>query len=250
MKKILPAVVCAAALLLCGCRAGIGSNGMSSYDFSKMNTDFIQLKEPNEGDTIAIIDTDYGEIRAVLYEQYAPNTTAAFIERAESGEYDNKPVYAVMQNCYFMTGGYENSQGNYTGRSSNKELIDNEYTPDLWPFTGAMLSYSEKSGKSDARWMICGSDRENITQESINELKDSVMDRDDDERNKLLTLFDTFMEVGGAFGASGFATVFGQVYDGIDIVEQLCTIPTADDGRATEDVFIKSVTISTYQAEE
>lgn len=252
MKKLLAAVLAAAAILtMSGCVSATSGNAMNFYDFAGMNTDFIQLKGPSEGDTIAIIDTDYGEIRVVLYEQYAPNTVANFIDRAESGEYNNKVVYAVLPNSYFMSGGFENSKGQYTGRNANNELIDNECTPDLWPFTGALMSYSEKSGKSDARWMICSSDRDNITQESINELKDSAMGRKDEtERNNLLTLFDTFYEVGGVFGASGFTTVFGQTYQGLDVVEKLCAIPAAADGRASEEVYIRTVTISTYHAEE
>ena len=86
MKKFFAGLIAAAAALsLSGCISTKTYNAMENYDFVNMNTDFIQLREPQEGDKIAIIDTEYGEIRAVLYEQYAPNTVADFIGRAENG---------------------------------------------------------------------------------------------------------------------------------------------------------------------
>lgn len=252
MRKIFAGAAAAiAALSLSGCISTNTYNAMENYDFVNMNTDFIQLREPREGDKIAVIDTEYGEIRAVLYEQYAPNTVADFIERAENGEFDNKPVYGVMPDVYFMTGGHENDKGAYTGRSSDDELIANEYTPDLWPFRGALVSFSEKSGFSDARWFICNTDKETLTEDAINQLKDSVSNREDEkERDNLITLFDKFYEIGGVFGLAGYQTVFGQTYEGLDVVERLCNIPSESDLRAKEDVMINSVTISEYGADE
>ncbi len=235
MKKFFAGLIAAAAALsLSGCISTKTYNAMENYDFVNMNTDFIQLREPQEGDKIAIIDTEYGEIRAVLYEQYAPNTVADFIGRAENGEFDNKTVYGVMPDVYFMTGGHENDKGAYTGRTSDDELIANEYTPDLWPFCGALVSFSEKSGFSDARWFICNTDKESLTEETINQL----------------TLFDKFYEIGGVFGLAGYQTIFGQTYEGLDVVEKLCNIPSDSNLRTTVNVTINSVTISEYSADD
>lgn len=251
MKKIFAALTAAVlAVTLSGCTATV-QNAMKDYNFAEMNTDFIQLRSPEEGDTIAIVDTDLGEFRMVIYEDYAPNTSAAFIEKAKSGEYDNKPVYGVMKDVYFLTGGEENEKGTYIGRTGSDGLIANEYSVDLWPFKGALMSFSEKSGYGDARWFVCNTDKDSLTEEAVNELKKSAADREDPvERDNLTALFDKFYEVGGVFGLSGTVTVFGQTYEGMDVVEQLCNIPTESNGRASEDVMIKSVTISEYSAEE
>ena len=252
MRKIIAALAAAAlALTMTGCVSNTAPNAMADYDFKEMNADFVQLKMPDEGDTIAIVDTDLGEFRVVIYEEYAPNTAAAFIEKAKSGEYDNKLVYGVMKGIYFLTGGDEDEKGYYTGRKSDSELIANECSVDLWPFRGALMSFSEKPGCSDSRWFVCNTETETLTENAINELKQSAAEREDeDERQKLLTLFDKFYEVGGVFGLSGTVTVFGQTYEGIDVVEKLCNIPAESNGRASEEVMIKSVTISEYSAEE
>ena len=250
MKKIISVIIAAAAALsMSGCVSSV-SNAMTEYDFAEMNTDFVQLKAPNDGDTIAIVQTDLGEFRMVLYDEYAPNTVAAFIADAESGVYDNMPVYAVASDVYFMTGGHENEKGNYIGRSSDDELVENEYSVDLWPFAGAVMSYSEKTDYSDSRRFVCNTDAESLTEDAINQLKDSTSSVEDETaRNNMLALFDKFYEVGGVFGLSGTVTVFGQTYEGMDVVERLCGIAVKDDGRADEEVMIQSVTISEYSSE-
>lgn len=251
MKKILTLLLAAVmAFSFTGC-AVERPNGMVSYDFNKMSMDFIQLSEPKNGDTIAVIDTDYGEIRAVLYPQYAPETVQAFIDNANSGKYNNMPVKGVSEDMYFLTGGWENDKGEYVGRTDDKQLVMNEYTPELWPYRGALMSFSEKTGYSDARWLICNTDKENVTEEAINRLIAETQNssgKSAEELAKIEKLMKTFLEKGGLFAVSGERTVFGQTYEGLDVVEKLTHIPTNEDGSAKETVLIKSVIISAYES--
>ncbi len=249
LKRIIAAVLAAVSITtLSGCRQSKPENGMMSYDFKEMNVDFIQLAPPKAGDKIAIIDTDYGEVRVVLYEDYAPKTVENFIKNAEEGIYDDMSVKGVRNDVYFLTGGWEDKKGNYTGRNNNDELITNEYSVDLWPFAGALMGFSDKAGCSDARWFIVNNDADTLTVDAINELKDSVRDREDAiEREKVLKMFDTFYETGGFFGLAGENTVFGQTYLGLDVVQKLTQIPANDEDQATKDVKIKSVKISEFK---
>lgn len=251
MKKILAAVLTAATVFsFSGCaRQQTHENGMINYDFGEMNVDFIQLKPPTAGDKIAIIDTDYGEIRVVLYEQYAPNAVHNFIRNAENGMYDNIPVKGVSKDVYFLTGGWDDKDGNYVGRKDDEDAVEDEYCVDLWPFTGALLGYSETLGYNDARWFIVNNDEKTLTKEAIDELKEGVIQNreDNEERAKIITMFDKFYEVGGVFGLAGEYTVYGQTYLGLDVVKKLTTIPADEDLHATETVMIKSVTISEFK---
>ena len=252
MKKIIAAILAAASILtFTGCRQTVEEppNGMTEYDFKAMSLDYIQLKPPTAGDKIAIIDTDRGEIRVVLYEQYAPNTVRNFIEKAEAGAYDNMLIKAVEKDAYFLTGGWEDAKGNYIGRNSDDELVDNEYSVDLWPFSGALMSFSENKGvNSDARWFMINNDAESLTKDAINEMKAGAKNREDEtERNNMLSMFDTFYEVGGVFGLAGYYTVFGQTYLGMDVVKELTQISADENFQVTELVKIKSVTISEFK---
>lgn len=253
-RKILAAMAAASILVstagLSGCTfTSSNYNAMQDYDF----TDFelVQLEGPKDGDTIAIIDTDLGEFRAVLYDEYCPNSVAKFVERAEAGLYDNLPVYAVVTDTYFLTGGHENDKGVYTGRDSDDEAIALECNVNLWPFKGALVTYSELPGYSDARYIVCNTDS-TMTQEQIDELKNSIAEnenRSDEEKQNLSDLFDKFMEVGGVFGMAGSVTVFGQTYEGMDVVEKISALQADEKTyRPLENVMVKTVTISEYSS--
>ena len=250
LKKIIAAVCAAAALALTGCSFDPTSyNVMHEYDFTEM--ELIQLQPPKDGDTIAVFDTSMGEIRTVLYPEVAPNTVNGFIEKAESGYYDGMEIFGIMDDMYFLSGYTVDEDGNYLGRQSDDELIVNECSVDLWPFRGALVAFSEKPGYSDARWFICNTDKETLTEAAITELKESAAEREDPvERENLMNLFDKFYEVGGLFGISGTYTVFGQTYQGLDVIEEICAVPTNEDNRPVNEIIINSVTIGKYTAEE
>ena len=232
-------------ITLTGCRSR--KYGLDKYDFGEMTMEFPQLQTPKPGDTIAIIDTDMGEIRVKLFPEYAPNTVEKFVNLAKEGKYDNIPIPTVYPDTLFLTGGYADGSGNYVGRKSDDEFIKNELSIELWPFRGAMMSYSEMAGKSDARWFVCNVDRENLTKSAIDELKQKTFAFSEEEtQNKVNTLFDKFYEYGGVFGFAGQATVFGQTYKGFDEVEQITQIPAKENGLVTELHYINSVTISTF----
>lgn len=250
LKRIIAAVLAAASILtLSGCRRiPKPPNGMTSYDFAEMDLDYIQLRPPKPGDKIAIIDTVYGEIRVVLYEEYAPKTVQNFIKNAEAGNYNDMPVMGVRADVCFLSGSRIDKKGNYIGRDSDDELIDNEYSVQLWPFAGALMGISEQEGKSDGRWFIVGSDEETLTPEAINELIDGAKTLEDETaRNNMIAMFETFYEVGGVFGLAGDYPVYGQTYLGMDVVLALTNAPADDKGIALDSVRVNSVTISEFK---
>lgn len=249
MKKIIAAVTAALLITLSGCSANKNFQ-LDKYDFGSMTMDFPQLQTPKPGDTIAIIDTDMGEIRVKLFPEYAPNTVEKFVNLAKEGKYDNIPIPTVYSNTLFLIAGYEVGDGKFTGRESDDELIENELSAEIWPFRGALMSYSEEEGKSDARWFMCNVDKESLTKSAIDELKGNTWKFSEEEtQNKVNTLFDKFYEYGGVFGFAGQATVFGQTYKGFDVVESLTNIPAdSETGLVTEIHHIKSVKISEFKS--
>lgn len=251
MKKIL-AAVCAAAMTLSmsGCFSAPQEtyNVMGEYDFAAM--ELVQLEAPKDGDPIAIFDTTEGEIRVVLYPEYAPNTVEKFTAKVKEGYYNGLDIAGIMSNMYFLSGYTKDENGNYIARQNDDELIDNECHVNLWPFKGALLTFSEQPGYSDSRWFICNTDEETLTKDAIEELKTSAMEYEDEvAREKLLDLFDKFYEIGGVFGAGGTYTVFGQTYEGYEVIETICAIPTNEDGIPLQEVKINSITLSEYSSE-
>ena len=84
------------------------------------------MPEPEVVERNAVIETEKGTIKFVLYEKDAPITTANFIELAERGFYDGLTFHRVEPN-FVIQGGDPN--GNGTGGSDKK--IKLEVSPTL-----------------------------------------------------------------------------------------------------------------------
>ena len=247
MKKIFIAVaaisVIIAVVMITAINNSKGANAMSGYNFEEM--DLIQLEEPEDGQMMAVIDTTEGVIKAVLYPEYAPNTVDNFVNRANEGFYDNKSVYAIINECLFMTGAY-NEEGTQ-GFTNDGNPIPNENDVDLWTFKGALCSYSGQTGYGDSRFYIV--DEFPITEEEFSKLRS--------KKNKAGTqiipeeLLSAYEEHKGIIHLAGTHTVFGQTIEGFEVVEKICDAEyDAETMRPLNEIKINSVRITEYKSEE
>ncbi len=229
------------------------NQGYTYVDVETM--ELVQTQEIEEGAPIAVIETSYGEIRAVLYPEYAPQTVEQFVSLAESGYYDNTYVFEQKEDVYFAAG---TPQPDGSLGEGTNEHVPLEVHQNLWPFKGALcvLNTSVEGGFFDrlfkntetftgSRFMVLGSvdftDEEFVTQ--FREASGSE------------ELADAFVERGGVPNFAQQMTVFGQTYEGIDVVEQICAAAVQAETSAAgytppvEECIIYSVTIGEYTAE-
>lgn len=241
MKKLV-ILAAAASLLLSGCSTMFGENYRSralDYDFSEM--ELIQLEEPEEGRLTAVIQTSMGDMIAVLYPEYAPKTVDNFVNRAKDGYYDNTDIFMVFQGAYAATG--SKSKDGSTGASNDGQLIENEYTPKLWPFKGALCSLSSTIGYGDSRYMILNTSE--FTEEADEEMRKPK--NADGEQIFPDELIEAWKEHGAIPGMSGFFTVFGQIVGGMDVLEEIMAVPTADETYAPlEEIIVYHVEITEF----
>ncbi len=214
--------------------------------------ELVQLEAPKEGDPVAIVDTTLGEYRFVLYPQYSPDAVANFTELANQGYYDNTYVFHSESGAYSAAGA-PNKDG--SAKENSHELVERELHQNLWPFKGAVLSMNTTIDKSlkekffgggtyynGSRFMVLN------TVEFSDEFKEELKESSESEK-----LAEAFISKGGVPNYSQVMTVIGQTYSGMDVVEKLSALETQNNGiykYPVEDVMIKSVTISTYSAEE
>lgn len=243
---MLTAAALSATILFSGCSSLYGTdsnliNALPDYNFSEMN--FVQREEPKDGQPMATITTSMGEIKIVLYPDYAPNTVQNFINRANEGFYDNKPIYAVVENVYFITGA--NNADGTGGTTNDGQLIPNECSVDLWPFGGAVLGFSETQGYSDSRFVIV--DRYELDETGINALREL---KDDDGNQRLPDALIDELAKGSVAGLAGIYTVFGQTIEGLDVVKAITAIVTTEDNRYAPEttITIEKVVISEYHS--
>src|SRR5690606_20928635 len=63
-----------------------------------------QTDKPKAGDTIAVIKTNQGTMKALLFTTLVPESATNFIELAKQGKYTNVPFHRVIKN-FMIQGG-------------------------------------------------------------------------------------------------------------------------------------------------
>lgn len=218
--------------------------------------EFIQCDEIQEGAQIAVIDTTLGEIKLELFEDEAPNTVQHFKKLVNDGFYNNKPIILEGE-INTIISGYTDEYGKEGALATeNGKKLEAEVTPNLWHFSGSVSAWGETSSRfsstilQDSRFFILGTipaDAEMVSQMEEYKYPQKVIDQ--------------YKTYGGLPNFTGTYTVFGQIYEGLDVVDEILTMPiirsnaestdeSGDDeytGAATIDgVVINSITISTY----
>lgn len=225
----------------------------NTYIVINPNTmELVQLKKPQEGDPIAVIDTTLGEVRIRLYPEYSPDAVKNFTELAEKGYYDNTYIFDAQDGAYSGCGSAEKNGS--TGKDSN-ERVKRELNQDLWPFRGAVCMLNTEYERSFKEKIFgggtyyCGSrflliNSIQFTDEVASELREASTSE---------TLAEAFIEKGGLPNLSQQMTIIGQTYEGFDVVDALASLESEKTGSyktPKEDVMINSITIGTYSSSE
>jgi peptidyl-prolyl cis-trans isomerase B (cyclophilin B) len=228
MKKILifTLVSLVFAGVLSSCSYKRQKSAITDYDYSEM--DLVQLQtlkgQLYDGQPVAIVKTSAGTISVALFPEYAPNTAANFIARAEEGFYDDSPFLGILLDedenpVYVKAGVNTERQLRYDDGGALIE-INNEYSVNMWPFKGALGSAGEKQGVCDSRFFIVN--EQPLGDEELDKMREWV--NGDSERLMPEELVQAFGETGGSVTISGLYTIFGQTYKGFDIIEKICAM--------------------------
>lgn len=232
MKKwgiLLTAVCMVVTMCACGAdeNAASGTDGSSASDESTAAVD--QTGDPESGDQIAVIEIEgMGTIRIRLFEAQAPKAVENFVTHAKDGYYDGVIFHRVIDD-FMIQGGDPTGTGS-GGESIWGEDFENESCDDLIPIRGALCMANAGMDTNGSQFFIVQASDADISSSSV-ELTDSQKQK--------------FEENGGTPWLVGGYTVFGQVIEGMDIVDEIAAVETDSSDRPLEDVVMKSVTIET-----
>ena len=211
-----------------------------------------QMAGPQEGDTIATIkDQDFGEIKVRLFPDAAPKGVENFVGLAEQGYYDGTIFHRVIED--FMIQGGDPEGTGMGGESIWGEGFGVEYDGSLRHYNGALAyAHSSLPDSNGSQFYIVnagdmGEDETDFDYLSsmMEQMYGTGVDFPEDVQKK-------YIEYGGVPYLDSMYTVFGQVYEGMDIVSQIMAVEKVEgsDGAISspvEEVVIESITISTYE---
>ena len=210
-----------------------------------------QFTTPAVGDTIAVFDTSLGEVRAVLYPDTAPMAVYNFVGLARSGYYDNTSIWR-SEYGFAVQGG--DATGTGTGGSTiwSNNPYPLEASADLKHYAGALCAAfaaggDVQGGNSQFYFVTALPDSASSEEQQAELAQNGYTD----------SQVAAYATAGGLPYLDNTDTVFGQIYQGMDIVDAMACVDTVkdEDGndtyRPTEEaaITIYHVTITTYAAE-
>lgn len=177
------------------------------------DTQNAQLTPPAAGDTVAVIETDFGTIKFKLFTEQVPEMTKNFQELAKDGKFSDVPFHRVIKDFMIQTGDFDkkNGFGGYTYKGPGTKLPD-EIVPGLKHLYGTVAMANSGPNTNGSQFFI-------ITAKN------------------------------GYPGLDGHYTIIGQVYEGMDVAEKIAElfVPSSGQrGTPSKIVNMTKVTVMPY----
>lgn len=198
-----------------------------------------QMAAPKSGETIAVMHVkNFGDITFKFFDDKAPKAVENFLTHAKDGYYDGVKFHRVMEE-FMIQGGDPKGDGT-GGESIWGKGFEEEVDASLVPYRGALCMASAGYGKSSL-----GSQFFIVQANATEEMKKALSQYGYPEG-----LIDEYSKYGGYLSLYGMYTVFGQVVDGMDVVDKIVkvekTISTSGElSVPVEDVIIESIEVKT-----
>lgn len=158
-----------------------------------------------------LIETDHGNIKIDLNEEKAPKTVANFLRYVEEGFYDNTVFHRIIEDFMIQGGGFEVTPSGDISKKTTKAPVENEAKNGLKNTRGSIaMARTSDPHSATAQFFINHKDNTNLDYPS----------------------FDNW----------GYA-VFGNVTEGLDVVDKIAAVETGAQDRPTTNVVIKSIKV-------
>ena len=232
MKKRVTAIIACITVIcsvLCGC-------GQKTVNLARVESGEMQFVQPAKGDTVAVIKTNMGDIKVVLYPKLAPLAVENFVTHAQNGYYNGVTFHRVIEDFVIQSG---DPEGTGNGGNSIWQLpFSDEFSDKLHHYTGALSMANSGEDTNRSQFFIVTSQPKGITDEIA-----ALMA----EAGWRAEIIDAYRQAGGAPNLDYRHTVFGQVYDGLEIAFDISFVKTDDNDRPKEAVVIETIEISVIE---
>lgn len=242
----------------------VGANGSRTDDPLGF-----QLEMPEQGEEIAVFHTNMGDIYVRLFPESAPITVASFKQHVRDGYYNGLTFHRVIED-FMIQGG--DPKGNGTGgESAWGDSFEDEFNANLVNLRGSLSMANAGAATNGSQFFINqGSDVTSNTWSQFESLYAQLKELDKSQwpyiaqsqytilnTDKLTDAYKELYEQQGgnpsldgaynAFDPQRGHAVFGQVFDGMDVVDAIAAVQTDSSDKPVEDVIMESVELVTYE---
>ena len=193
----------------------------------------IQLSTPQKGDTLAVMHTNMGDIKIKLFPEKAPKTVENFVTHSKNGYYNGLKFHRVI-NDFMIQGG--DPRGNGTGGESIwGGSFSDEFDPELHNLRGALSMANSGPDTNGSQFFIVQAREVPANMlEQMRDLEDNGFPAD---------ITAAYEALGGTPWLDFRHTVFGQVTEGMDVVDAIAAVETVNDV-PRGDVIIESIEVT------
>ena len=193
----------------------------------------IQLSTLQKGDTLAVMHTNMGDIKIKLFPEKAPKTVENFVTHSKNGYYNGLKFHRVI-NDFMIQGG--DPRGNGTGGESIwGGSFPDEFDPELHNLRGALSMANSGPNTNGSQFFIVQAREVPANMlEQMRDLEDNGFPAD---------ITAAYEALGGTPWLDFRHTVFGQVTEGMDVVDAIAAVETVNDVPRS-DVIIESIEVT------
>ena len=193
----------------------------------------IQLSAPQKGDTLAVMHTNMGDIKIKLFPEKAPKTVENFVTHSKNGYYNGLKFHRVI-NDFMIQGGDPRGNGS-VGESIWGGSFSDEFDPELHNLRGALSMANSGPDTNGSQFFIVQA------REVPSNMLEQMRDLEDNGFPADITA--AYEALGGTPWLDFRHTVFGQVTEGMDVVDAIAAVETVNDVPRS-DVIIESIEVT------
>ena len=212
--------------------SGDEDNGYPANE-TQLSPDY-QLAAPAAGDPIAIINTSAGTMKFKLFPENAPKAVNNFSSKAKDGYYNGMKFIYLYEDVLQSDGDKDTIYG---------DGFEREFSINLHNYLGALGVCNSGAGDSSSNQFYI------VTQKTV---ADDIIAAMSGEQAQSLGLgfsqevIDKYASFGGDPTLDGQFAVFGQMYEGLEVIDAVNAVGADDDYVPLQDIIINSIEIGTY----
>ncbi|MCA1321794.1 peptidylprolyl isomerase [Bacillus tianshenii] len=224
MKKIWSVLMLALLLIVAGCGQGTSNNNETEGTGGGEEAAY----EYDKKDDKVEITTSKGKIVVELYPDAAPKAVENFVTHATNGYYDGLIFHRVIQDFMIQTG---DPQGTGIGGESIwGEPFEDEFSENHPHIKGALSMANSGPSTNGSQFFIVQASE--VTEDMIAQMESAQFPAE---------TIELYKEHGGTPWLDNKHTVFGQVVEGMDVVDAIAEVPVDGSAKPAEEIKIESM---------
>lgn len=186
-------------------------------------------KEVATNEKLVAMETNRGTIKIKLFPEIAPKAVENFLTHAENGYYEGIIFHRVIAD--FMIQGGDPEGVGYGGESIWGAPFEDEFSPNAFNMRGALSMANAGPGTNGSQFFI-------VTNKNLH----PQMAKQMESAGFPVEVIEAY-KAGGTPHLDGRHTVFGQVVEGMDVVDEIQSVSVGAQDKPVHDVTIDKITI-------